>query len=173
MLMKFFRVRENAIIPQRANPSDAGCDVFYCPNENSEFGDVKGNSYVGTFINHEIRIKPGQNAIIPTGLKFSIPHNFALMVCNRSSFGAKKSLVYGAHVIDSGYAGEVFIDLHNIGTETQVINSGDKIAQLVLVPVISFQPLEAQKEEELYDIYPITISNRGAGALGSTDVKNK
>ena len=169
MLMKFFRVREDGNVPQRANPSDAGCDVFYCPDKKNFGFGVKGNSFVD--LDAKIEIEAGHNAIIPTGLKFSIPHNFALMVCNRSSFGAKKSLVYGAHVIDSGYAGEVFIDLHNIGTETQVITPGDKIAQLVLVPVVSFQPLEAQKEEELYDAYPITISNRGTGALGSTDVK--
>ena len=89
-----------------------------------------------------------------------------LQVCNRSSLGAKRSLVVGAHIIDSGYTGEVFIDLHNIGKEQQFVAAGDKIAQLVLVPVVHFKAQET--EGDLYD-YPITISARGDGALGSTD----
>jgi len=80
--------------------------------------------------------------------------------------GAKRSLVVGAHIIDSGYDGEVFIDLHNIGTEEQYIATGDKIAQLVLVPVVHFRTV--QTNGGLYDD-SITISNRGEGALGSTD----
>ena len=58
---------------------------------------------------------------------------------NRSSVAAKRSLVVGAHVIDSGYDGEVFINLHNIGGKTQIVKYGDKIAQLVMVPVVAFQ----------------------------------
>ena len=57
--------------------------------------------------------------------------------------------------------------LHNIGNTTQVVAAGDKIAQLVMVPVIAFRPMEAD-EEELYE-ETITISDRGDGALGSTD----
>tara|TARA_R110002110_G_scaffold25827_1_gene95391 strand:+ start:1104 stop:1448 length:345 start_codon:yes stop_codon:yes gene_type:complete len=80
--------------------------------------------------------------------------------------GAKRSLVVGAHIVDSGYDGEVFIDLHNIGTEEQFIGTGDKVAQLVLVPVVHFRTV--QVKGGLYD-ESITISNRGEGALGSTD----
>ena len=60
----------------------------------------------------------------------------------------------------------MFIDLHNIGTEEQFIGSGDKIAQLVLVPVVHFRTVQAKGG--LYDD-SITISSRGEGALGSTD----
>ena len=73
----------------------------------------------------------------------------------------------GACVIDSGYAGEVFINLHNIGTETQLVERGTKIAQLVMMPVISFRAWE-NTGGDLYE-YPVTISARGEGALGSTD----
>ena len=90
-----------------------------------------------------------------------------LQAMNRSSMAAKRGLVVGAHCIDSGYDGEVFIDLHNIGKEIQHVHPGDKIAQLVLVPVVSFRALETNSGD-LYDWSPITISNRGAGALGST-----
>jgi dUTP pyrophosphatase len=86
---------------------------------------------------------------------------------NRSSMAAKKNLVVGAHCIDSGYDGEVFIDIHNIGREVQIIRPYDKIAQLVLVPVVSFRAQEVG-DDVLYQ-EPITISARGDGALGSTD----
>ena len=144
-------VRDGAKPPNRANPSDAGLDVFYCPADPNVSA---------------ISVMPGENQLLPTGLKFGVPHGYMLQVCNRSSMGAKRSLVVGAHIVDSGYDGEVFIDLHNIGKEEQFIGSGDKIAQLVLVPVVHFRTV--QVEGGLYD-ESITISGRGDGALGSTD----
>ena len=144
-------VREGAKAPNRANPSDAGLDVFYCP--------VDPNISA-------ISIMPGENKLLPTGLKFGVPHGYMLQVCNRSSMGAKRSLVVGAHIVDSGYDGEVFIDLHNIGTEEQFVGAGDKIAQLILVPVVHFRTV--QVEGGLYD-ESITMSGRGSDALGSTD----
>ena len=90
-----------------------------------------------------------------------------LEVKNRSSVAAKRSLIVGACVVDSGYDGEVFVNLHNIGSETQYIRSGDKIAQLVLIPVVHFRPRAALTNKLYKD--SITISDRGTGALGSTD----
>jgi len=114
-----------------------------------------------------MRIAPGEGCLLQTGLRFEVPHGYMLEVKNRSSVAAKRSLIVGACVIDSGYAGEVFINLHNIGTETQLVEPYTKIAQLVMVPVVPFQPLE-NKKGELYE-YPVTISSRDDGALGSTD----
>ena len=90
-----------------------------------------------------------------------------LEVKNRSSVAAKRSLIVGACVVDSGYDGEVFVNLHNVGSNTQYIRNGDKIAQLVMIPVVHFRTMESVSE----DLYrsPITISDRGTGALGSTD----
>ena len=90
-----------------------------------------------------------------------------LEVKNRSGNAAKKHLLVGACVIDSGYDGEVFVNLHNVGREPQFIAAGMKIAQVVLIPVVHFRAVE-RAEGGLYD-YPMTISNRGDGALGSTD----
>ncbi len=135
--------------PTRSNPSDAGLDIY-------------------AHLDNTVTISPGSNAMIPTGLKFGIPHGYMLQVCNRSSMGAKRSLVVGAHIIDSGYDGEVFIDLHNIGNEEQTILNGDKIAQLILVPVVHFRPRRTNGIN-LYGGQGITISDRGEGALGSTD----
>ena len=150
MILEYTK-REGAIPPKRANPSDAGLDVFYNPPD--------PNISV-------VKIEPGGNKMFSTGLRFGIPHGYMLQVCNRSSMGAKRSLVVGAHIIDSGYDGEVFIDLHNVGKETQFVERGAKIAQLILVPVVHFRA--RQIDSELYN-EPITISSRGEDALGSTD----
>ena len=90
-----------------------------------------------------------------------------LEIKNRSGMAAKKSLVVGACVVDSGYDGEIFINLHNIGHHPQVIACGDKIAQAVMIPVVHFRAIETQNKD-LYGWYPITISDRGDGKLGST-----
>ena len=151
MIIEYTRTRDTAHSPQRANPSDAGLDVFYSATEPQEL----------------IAVHPNTNMLVPTGLRFGVPHGYMLEVKNRSSIAAKLNLVVGACVIDSGYDGEVFINVHNIGRDTRVIQDGDKIAQLVMMPVVHFQPQE-NVEGTLYD-YPKTISNRGDGALGSTD----
>jgi len=151
MILEYAKVRESAYAPSRANPSDAGLDVFYSPETP----------------HNKMYITTKSSRIIPTGLKFAIPHGYMLEVKNRSSVAAKRQLLVGACVIDSGYEGEVFVNLLNVGTESQSLKPGDKIAQLVMTPVIHFRPVETA-EENLY-AYPMTISNRGEGALGSTD----
>ncbi len=151
MIIEYIKLHNGVMAPSRANPSDAGLDIHaHIPKT-------------------KITIEPGENAIIPTGLKFGVPHGYMLQVCNRSSMGAKRSLIVGAHIIDSGYDGEIFIDLHNIGSETQFIEKGAKIAQLVLVPVVHFRARE--DESGLLYHENITISNRGSDALGSTDAR--
>ena len=105
--------------------------------------------------------------ILGTGLKFGVPHGYMIQIMNRSGNAAKKKLMVGACVVDSGYNGEVFVNLHNIGKKVQIINVGDKIAQAVVIPVVPVRFLET-KNDNLYDWSPITISDRGAGSLGST-----
>lgn len=146
MIIEYHRLDEYVKVPTRSNPSDAGLDVY-------------------AHLEDPVVIEPGESKLIKTGLRFGIPHGYMLQVMNRSSVAAKRSLVVGAHVIDSGYDGEVFINLHNIGGKTQIVRYGDKIAQLVMVPVVAFRPQLV--ESDLYH-QPITISNRGDGALGST-----
>lgn len=150
MILEYQRVRPDVHPPTRSNPSDAGLDVYYSPPDGAD-----------------AVISAGGNHLMRTGLKFGVPHGYMLQVMNRSSVASKRNLVVGAHCIDSGYDGEVFIDLHNVGTEEQVIEVGTKIAQVVLVPVVPFKAYELSPESELY-WYPISISDRGEGALGST-----
>ncbi len=149
MILEFVKVRENIVVPTRANPSDAGLDVFFNPEDNEP-----------------ISIEPANGkTLLQTGIRLGIPHGYMVQVMNRSSVASKKQLVIGAHCVDSGYDGEIFIDIHNIGSTIRTLQPGDKIAQLVMVPVVHFRMREAT---ELYD-EPIAISNRGDGALGSTD----
>ena len=150
MIIEYCRTHQHVVPPIRSNPSDAGLDVFYCPDAPKP-----------------IEIAPGENAKLATGLRFGIPHGYMLQVMNRSSLASKKSLVVGAHCVDSGYDGEVFIDIHNIGTEAQLIAPLAKIAQVVLIPVVSFRALETSNPD-LYGWVPITISDRGTGGFGST-----
>ena len=150
MIIQYYKTRDDVITPDRANPSDAGLDVFFCPS------DGEG-----------IYLKPGDTALFQTGLKFGVPHGYMLEVKNRSGNASKRSLLVGACVVDSGYDGKVFVNLHNVGNKVQLIDPGTKIAQVVLIPVVHFRPVEVETDS-LYD-FPMTISNRGDGALGSTD----
>jgi len=151
MILEYSKTRAGAQEPVRANPSDAGLDVFYCPEDPTSIVSV---------------LQPGESGIFSTGLRFGVPHGYMLEVKNRSGNAAKRHLLVGACVVDSGYDGEVFINLHNVGTKPQFIEAGMKIAQVVLIPVIHFKAME-NRDGNLYD-YPMTISNRGDGALGST-----
>jgi dUTP pyrophosphatase len=153
MLLKIARTHNTAKLPSRANPSDAGADVFYCP----EFDPDNFR---------HVRIDPGDSVVLPTGLKVEVPHGYMLEVKNRSGMAAKKNLVVGACVVDSGYSGEIFVNLHNIGRSKKIVEIGDKIAQLVLIPVVQWRCFPVE-ESRLYND-PLTISNRGDGALGST-----
>jgi len=151
MILEYCVTHPNVVPPTRANPSDAGLDVYFSPLE----------------VDTEVTIPPGCSTTLKTGLRFGVPHGYMLQVMNRSSVAAVRQLLVGACVIDSGYDGEVFINLNNVGTEPQVIKRGDKIAQVVLIPVVHFRAY-CRHDGGLYD-YPISMSQRGDGALGSTD----
>ena len=145
-----YSMREGAKAPTRANPSDAGLDVYYCPKDPS----ISAAS-----------IKPGDNMVLPTGLSFGVPHGYMLQVCNRSSMGAKHSLVVGAHIVDSGYDGEIFVNLQNISLSSSKVLPGQKIAQAVLVPIL-MPSLQEVEEDSVYE----SPTQRGDGGFGSTGI---
>ena len=152
MILQYHMIHDNVHPPTRSNPSDAGLDLRFSPDDASI---------------RALRIEPGESKLIPTGLRFAIPHGYMLEIKNRSGMAAKRQLLVGACVVDSGYDGEVFVNLHNIGQHWQNIEPGDKIAQAVVVPVVHAR-FVASDNPNIYDWHPITISNRGDGALGST-----
>jgi dUTP pyrophosphatase len=152
MILQYHMLRGNQFPPVRANPSDAGLDLRWTPTEQSE---------------EALTIGPGESVLIPTGCTFGIPHGYMMEIKNKSGVAYKRQLLVGACVVDSGYEGEVFVNLHNIGNETQYLEPGDKVAQAVVVPVVHAR-FVASESPDIYDWCQITISNRGDGALGST-----
>jgi len=156
MILQYHMTRDNVFPPERANPSDAGLDLRYNPEKEED---------------KVITIKPGESVLLQTGYRFAIPHGYMLEIKNRSSWATKRSLLVGACVVDSGYDGEVFVNLHNVGKKPQTIIYGDKVAQAVVVPVIPVRFIHST-DPNIYDWWPITISDRGDGKLGSTDEKN-
>ncbi len=152
MILQYHMLRGDKYPPVRANPSDAGLDLRWVPQEQAETA---------------LSIGPGESVLVPTGCKFAIPHGYMMEIKNKSGIASKRKLLVGACVVDSGYDGEVFVNLHNVGHETQWLDPGDKVAQAVVIPVVHAR-FVASETPDIYEWHPITISDRGDGALGST-----
>lgn len=152
MILEYYMLRGDEYPPTRANPSDAGLDLRWWPAEQST--TVMG-------------INPGASVLLPTGCKFGIPHGYMMEIKNKSGIAHRRQLLVGACVVDSGYEGEVFVNLHNVGNQIQYLEPGDKIAQAVVVPVVHAR-FVATPNEDVYGWCPITISERGDGTLGSS-----
>ena len=145
--LNVYRTRDTAKMPARAHPTDAGMDLFYCPEHHNGW----------------LSIKPGGSAVLETGLKIEVPSGFMLQIMNKSGVASKKQLVTGACVVDNGYDGEIFVNLQNIGTQPQVVEPGQKIAQAVLIP-ISIPTLNEVPDDNIYN----QKTSRGDGGFGSS-----
>jgi len=152
MKVKVLKRNPLAVLPFKAHDDDAGWDLTYCSKTPGE----------------ETYIAPGESKLFDTGLSFFIPKQYCILVRNRSGVASKKGLLVGAELVDAGYTGTVFVNLHNVGQATRTVNHGDKIAQFLILPVP-----EAQMEEVNEEVYDFLHSNskRKDGALGSTDNK--
>ena len=119
---------------------------------------------LSAFLDKEVVIKPNSSELIPTGLQVAIPEEFEIQIRPRSGLAAKESIgvLNSPGTIDSDYRGELKIILFNHGKEDFIINNGDRIAQMVLVPIIKM-------EFEEVDSLPDTV--RGQGGFGSTGKK--
>ena len=164
MILRFATAHDNVFLPKRANASDAGLDVYFSPDVSKGEHDSVKNMKKGSMVVH-----PGKTMKFRTGLKFEIPHGYMLQVMDRSSVSYKRELKVGGGVLDSGYAGEVCVILHNLGNSPQLVEPGEKIAQLVLVPIIHFDPALTD-ESELYQ-RTVAMSDRGESGFGSTGNK--
>lgn len=150
MYLKYSKVRD-VKSPNRAHVGqDAGLD-FFIPNDFAE--------------NYEL--KPGENVLIPSGIKVEVPVGYCFILYNKSGVAAKKCLLVGACVVDSGYSGEVHIDMHNVSNESVYLNPGDKIIQGILLPIVVPTVIEVPEDNLYQDI--LSLSDRGAGGFGSTN----
>lgn len=136
------RLRPGAKLPTFGSQYAAGADLYAC-------------------IENTITIQPGETVFIPTGIAMEIPVGYVGLVYARSSLGCKRGLAPAnkVGVIDSDYRGEFNVVLFNHGLEPQEISNGERIAQLVITPILMPQYVEV---EELSD----TV--RGMGGFGST-----
>ena len=113
------------------------------------------------FIKEAIDLKPKQSALIPTGLSVAFSEDFEIQIRPRSGLAAKNniSVLNTPGTIDSDYRGEIKIILYNHGHENFIINNGDRIAQMILTPVI---------KAEIEETNNLPETMRGEGGFGST-----
>ena len=135
-------LRSGAHMPTYGSAEAAGADLYAC-------------------LEDTVAVAPGETVWIPTGVAMEIPKGCAGLVFARSSMGAKRDLAPAnkVGVIDSDYRGEINVVLHNHGSKLQQVAPGERIAQLVIVPV--YTPGFCQVEE-------LDDTARGAGGFGST-----
>jgi dUTP pyrophosphatase len=112
-------------------------------------------------IDEDIEINPGERALVPTGIKIAVPHGFEAQIRPRSGLALKHgiALVNSPGTIDSDYRGPIQIIMVNLGNNPVVIHRGDRIAQMVICPVMRALLVES-------DSLPDTI--RGDGGFGHT-----
>ena len=113
------------------------------------------------FIEKPIKIESGKSCLVPTGLSVAFPEKYEIQIRPRSGLAAKNniSVLNTPGTIDSDYRGELKVILFNHGNKDFVINNNDRVAQMVLTPIIK---MELEETNEL----PKTI--RGVGGFGST-----
>ena len=140
--IKVKKLNEKAILPTYGSMEAAGADLYACLDES-------------------ITIAPGANAWIPTGLAMEIPKGCAGLIYARSGLACKRGLAPAnkVGVIDSDYRGPITVVLHNHGSEVQTIESGERIAQMVITPVLT--PVYEWDET-------LSETDRGQGGFGST-----
>lgn len=129
--------------PQYATPGSAGLDLRAC-------------------IETSMKIAPGQTVLVPTGLAIHLADpGLAAMILPRSGLGHKHGIVLGNLVglIDSDYQGEIFVSTWNRGHDMFTLNPMDRLAQLVIVPVL---------QVGFHIVDDFAASERGAGGFGST-----
>ena len=143
--IKIKKLNENAIIPTYGTEFSAGADLYALPGE-------------------AVTVEPHQTVMIHTGLAMEIPEGYAGLIFARSGLASKRGLAPAnkVGVVDPDYRGEFMVALHNHTDEERVVEGGERIAQLVIVP---FLKAEFSLADDLSD----TV--RGEGGFGSTGKK--
>lgn len=137
----------NFPLPEYKSAGAAGMDLIAC-------------------IEDPVRLESGERALIPTGIAIALPSPYLVaLVFARSGLAGKYGihLANGVGVIDSDYRGEIKCALHNSGPAAFVIQPGDRIAQLVVTPVLAVR---------WHEVEELPASERGAGGFGSTGTRS-
>ena len=135
-------LKEGALLPTYGSAQAAGADLYACLQE-------------------AVTVEPGKTAFIPTGIAMEVPVGCAGLIYARSGLACKRGLAPAnkVGVIDSDYRGEIMVALHNHGDQPQTIGHGERIAQMVITPVLT----------PAYEIVAdLNDTDRGIGGFGST-----
>ena len=142
--LKVKKLRPDAVLPARATDGSAGYDLTAC-------------------LEAELTLLPGKPAVIPTGIAIELSETSpcAAFVYGRSGLGVKFGIILsnGVGVVDSDYRGEIMVGLTNISSSPYVLKPGERIAQLVIHPILLPEPME---------VYELSDTVRGEGGFGST-----
>lgn len=149
------KLDENAIMPTRAHEADAGLDL-YSPCDIKLTGGFVMMSPVRMFSDYA-QICIGA-ATIDTGVHIELPSNTVGMIKSKSGLNTNHGIICEG-VIDEGYTGSIRVKLYNLSSENYTIHKGDKIAQLVILPIV-------KPELELVD--ELKATERGDNGFGST-----
>ena len=135
-------LREGATLPTYGSAEAAGADLYAC-------------------LEADVTIGPGQTAFIPTGFAMAVPKGCAGLIYARSGMACKRDLAPAnkVGVIDSDYRGEIIVALHNHGREDRTVSHGERIAQMIITPVLTPAYVMAEALDETL---------RGEGRFGST-----
>ena len=142
MKLKIKKLREDAIIPKYAHKGDAGLDLFSCEN---------------------CVLYPGERKLVSTGIATEFPEGYVALVWDKSGIAAKGIKTMGG-VIEHTYRGEYKVIMLNTTKESYEIKKGQKIAQLLIQPIVT---------AEVEEVSELSKSERGEGGFGSTGLNWK
>ena len=136
------KLREGAVLPTFGSNEAAGADLYAC-------------------LEQDVTIAPGETVFVPTGLAMELPRGYAGLIYARSGLACKRGLAPAnkVGVVDSDYRGEFIVALHNHGSQPRTISHGERIAQLVVTPVLI---------PEYIEVETLSDTQRGTGGFGST-----
>ena len=140
--IKVKKLKPNAILPTYGSVEAAGADLYAC-------------------VEDSVTIHPGETVFIPTGLAMEIPVGCAGLIYARSGLACKQDLAPAnkVGVVDSDYRGEFIVALHNHGKEARQVSCGDRIAQLVVAPVLT---------PGFFEVDELSDTQRATAGFGST-----
>ncbi|MCF7865730.1 MAG: dUTP diphosphatase [Candidatus Pacebacteria bacterium] len=138
MKLKIKKLHPNAKIPSYAYHGDAGFDLY---------------------VPEVITLLPGDRKTIPLGIAVEIPDGYVGLMFDKSSLSHKQGLKTFGNVIDSGYRGEIHAGLINQSGQAQTLEAGQKIIQMLIIPVITV---------DIEETYTLSESGRGGGGFGSS-----
>ena len=151
--LNFLQLREDAKLPEYGSAGATGLDLYA-----NNFKNIEAD---------KIEINPGENKMVGTGIAVEIPLNHSGLILPRSGTATKRGLrpANTPGLIDPDYRGEIFVCLYNDSDSVQVVEKGERIAQLLLVSSPTLTPRFVDK------LSPTTRGEKGFGSSGTKEIK--